>query len=177
VPSVVVRIDNRLYVSLEDLSSVLNGAVTLKGDDLIVSFGAEGSMPKPSEQGGKGGIRGTLTYFFNSNYGNLPDTGAEVVLVSGKVDVPPTASVIMAGPELTVVGGKKVEAVKATAADGSGNYSLQDVPPGEYTLLLRSKHAKDATQRDIAGKVRAVFLKVESGKTADISEDFGMTVF
>jgi hypothetical protein len=177
VSSAVVRVDGRFYVSLEDLTSALNGAVTLKGDEIIASFATDQALA-PSPQLGNGTIRGTLTYFFNPNRGNLPDAGAEIALVSGRLDtVPSTASVIMLGRELTVIAGKKLEPVKATTADGSGNYSLQDVPPGEYTLLLKSNHSRGATQRDYSGKIRTEILRVEAGKTLDISEDFGVTAF
>jgi hypothetical protein len=176
VPSMVVRIDNRLYVSLEDLSSALNVAVTLKGDDVIVSFSSEQPIPGSAVESRTGVIRGTLTYFFNSNYGNRPDTGAVVALVAGKLDVPSTVNVfVYASSREVTIGGKIVMAVKATTADGSGNYSLQDVPPGEYTLLLKSNHAKSTTQRDIAGKILTVPLTVKSGETVDMSEDFGMS--
>jgi hypothetical protein len=176
VPTVVVRIDNRIYVSLEDLSSALNGAVTLKGDVVIALFGADQPTPESAGKNSGGGVRGTLTYFFNSNQGNLPDTGAEVALVPGRLDVPSGAVVLVLGPEITI-GEKNVQAVKTTAADGSGNFSLEDLPPGEYTVLLKSNHAKGATSRDFGGKIRTEFVTVESGKTLDMSEDFGASAF
>jgi hypothetical protein len=176
VSGVVVRIDGRFYVSLEDISTALNGAVTLKGDDVIVSFGAWTATPGAAAQL-NGSIRGTLTYFSNSNHGRLPDTGAEIVLLSGRLEIPSSTSVITAGPELTAIGGKKVDALKATTADGSGNYSLQDVPPGEYTVLLKSSHARGASQRDYGGKIRTEIITVGSAKAVEVSDDFGSTEF
>jgi hypothetical protein len=174
IQTLVVTIDNRLYVSLEDITSALNGEVTLKGDDVIASFDAV--QTKSEMHSGGGDIRGTLTYFFNTDSGDRPDTGAEIALVSGKLEVPPSVDVIMLASQITI-GDKKLEAVKITTADGSGNYSIQDVPSGEYTLLLKSNHTNGATQRDIGGKILTEPLTIKAGKTLDISEDFGMTAF
>jgi hypothetical protein len=128
-----------------------------------------------SAQNGPGVIRGTLTYLFNFDQGNQPDTGARVALVSGKLDVPPTA-IVSVYPGMLIFNGKKtVKTVKFTIADGSGNFSLQDVPAGEYTLLLKSNHAKALTQRDVSGKIVTMSVTVNSGETVDMSHDFGMS--
>ena len=60
-------------------------------------------------------VRGTVTYYFNSNFGYRPDTNAEIVAIDWYT--------------------KNI--VARALADGSGNYSMR-VPIGEYVITINS---------------------------------------
>lgn len=96
-----------------------------------------------------------------------------------------------------VVDGKTYYAVKSTLADGNGNFELADIPPGEYTLVMQSNHAKGGytyetvqskkpnkkpktrerlNQRDSLGRIDSVIVTVEAGKTTDEPFDFGVSI-
>lgn len=51
-----------------------------------------GGIPEPAAQvpvnTGTGRIKGTLTYYFNDNYGSKPDTGSLVLLLANTVEIP-----------------------------------------------------------------------------------------
>lgn len=149
---------------------------------------------------GTGKIKGTLTFYFNANYGNKPDVGAHIMLVSGRVETPDNATVYLFADSflnMLSVDDKKYDAVKSTIADGSGNFELADIPSGEYTLVMQSNHVKGKytyetvdskkpnkkpkikerlNQRDSLGCINSVIVTVETGKTTDESFDFGISV-
>jgi hypothetical protein len=122
----------------------------------------------------EGRITGTLTYFFNYNYGNKPDVGAVVWLVRGFVDVPETA--YFHGPDdiMTVGGPVHYEPVTRTVADGDGNFVLPDVRAGEYTVIAESAHRDGTFTRDKSGKVATFQVTVKSGEASVCSWNFGL---
>jgi len=147
---------------------------------------------------GTGRIKGTLTFYFNANYGNKPDVGAQIMLVPGRVETPDDVRVFLFN-DLNVlsVDDKRYDAVKSTIANGNGNFELADIPPGEYTLVMQSSHVKGKytyetveskkpnkkpkirerlNQRDTLGCINSVVVTVEAGKTIDESFDFGVSV-
>jgi hypothetical protein len=69
----------------------------------------------------KSSIRGKAFFDYNDNVKNKADVGARIVLIS-KNDK---------------------EFHQETTADLSGNYSFQDVTPGDYLLILTSKNTKE----------------------------------
>jgi hypothetical protein len=121
-----------------------------------------------------GRITGTLTYFFNYNYGNKPDVGAVVWLVRGFVDIPETA--YFHGPEniMTVAGPVQYEPIMRTVADGDGNFVLPDVRPGAYTVIAESAHRNGTSARDKPGKVATFQVAVKPGEASVCSWNFGL---
>ena len=114
---------------------------------------------------GTGRIKGTLTYYFNANFGNKPDAGARIMLVSGRVETPDDAKVYLFMPGAAyfgdsdtatllnelVVDGKTYYAVKSTLADGNGNFELADIPSGESFESEFQRHGQE-----VARKVEAI---------------------
>lgn len=159
---------------------------------------AQGSKPDSSEPSATGRVRGTVTFLFNQYQGNKPDVGSIVVLTPGLLSIPEIATVVMI-PTLLSVDGKSYEVTAHTMVDGSGDFDLPDVPAGQYTLVIESKmtrggfHYETITtdrkgrplkkpkrirrfnQRDVDGKIVAMPVAVEAGKTSDESWDFGAT--
>jgi cell division protein FtsB len=131
-----------------------------------------------------GGLKGTLTYYFNGNYGDKPDSGAEVWLlteeqakavatkVGGELSrelIPANAGVV------AVIDVQSGGHLSQTIADGSGNFSMDHVPVGTYWVVIKSKHANGRDSRDILGKVTFKRVQIGEGQTVDASHDFGMT--
>ena len=138
-----------------------------------------------------GGVKGTLTYFFNFHIGNKPDTGSKVWLVKDSVEIP--ADQYFAGTS-TAVGTKgnpeQYSAIKYSVADENGYFELLDIPPGQYTLIMQSAHTKGTLKdkrtffgrgnrpnpRDETGRVEFLNLLIKAGETVDASKDFGPNV-
>lgn len=133
---------------------------------------------------GTGRIRGILTFFFNDNYGNRPDTGSGVWLIRGNVEIPST-SFFLGLSDAVVVDKAHYSSVAHTVADGNGSFDLVDVPVGDYTLVIQSNHTKGAhglgkaavTMRDIGGRVIVFPARLGAGQTVDKSWDFGISSF
>lgn len=66
-----------------------------------------------------GSVEGTVTYYFNRNYGQVPDVGAKVYIVDTK----------------------KKTIVASDMVDGNGNYEITGIPSGTYELIIVSAHA------------------------------------
>jgi hypothetical protein len=148
-------------------------------------LGTRTATAKPNGSTGNkanGGIKGTLTYFFNENFGLKPDTGAEVFVAQDWFEIPEQYIVglypekitlgTLEGSNYTPVASYPV--VKTTRADGTGNYEFNDVPAGKYTLVFKSSHAKSISNRDLKGKIRHIQITIDPGEIVDESLDFGV---
>jgi len=138
-----------------------------------------------------GVIKGTVTFYFNSNFGNKPDVGADVWLVDAGVDIPEDCFFSATASSRTayisqreINGGQRVELpiYMHTSVDGNGTYEINDVPSGQYTLIIQSKHTIGspdgrAVARDVVHRIDCNQVTVKAGKTSDISHDFGMSTF
>jgi hypothetical protein len=69
-------------------------------------------------------------------------------------------------------GARTYEILERTASDQYGHFEMINITPGEYTLLIRS-HTLGRTIRDMLGKIFLVRVKIEPGKTFDLTHDFG----
>lgn len=127
-------------------------------------------------------IRGKLTYRNNMYQPNEPDPGAQVWLLT-EPDAEAVAK--QAGGTISEpipqrqVGwdAKLTEAFARAVADGDGNFSFADVPPGRYTLIMQSKRANGLAARDRKGKMRFQKVQVNEGHTVDASFNFGPTAY
>lgn len=130
-----------------------------------------------------GRVKGVLTYYFNTNYGDRPDVGALVALIQGYVQIPQDEFVIMLQFFNQVnIGSQEYKNVKYTAADGNGNFEIDDIDAGEYTLVIRSQHVHGSSggrvlKRDAGGRVESRSIRVQAGQTVDTSHDFGISAF
>jgi len=185
----LILIDGRYYVSVDDLARSLHGAVQYGNDQIVLSLRGSDLPRSPSVSPAveDGEIKGTLTFFFNKNYGTRPDVGAQAWLITGPVDTPPDAYVFF-GVGSVQISSKTYEAVKQTVADGNGNFRMDHVPPGNYTLILQSQHSRGAldlrtgeldkkNKRDVLGRVFSEPVEVHPGEAVDASHDFGTSTF
>jgi hypothetical protein len=69
-------------------------------------------------------------------------------------------------------GARTYEILKRTVSDQSGHFEMINITPGEYTLLVKS-HTEGRTVRDMMGKMLVVRVKIETGKTFDLTHHFG----
>lgn len=129
---------------------------------------------------GAGSIAGVVTYYFNDNFGQKPDTGAKVALVSPPdgFSIPDTQTPVVMGSDLRLMGGGPVlPLVAQTAVDGAGRFELKSIAPGKYVVVIVSSHAKGKAKRDVMGKVYWKVVEVVPGQAVDVSTDFGKTFF
>ena len=141
-----------------------------------------------------GSISGNVTYKYNNYVGNKPDTGTVVFLISKKVTSLPDS--MGYGWTMDV---DDYEGVYATEVDGSGNYILNDIPVGEYYIVLISKNTntceenagamywgpvymmfskegkKNADSKAFLSKIKYASVTITEGKTTAFSHDFGIT--
>ena len=168
------------YIDLEDLARALNASLVIRNDNIALSTSPATS---DGEARNDGSIRGTITYYFNDNYGNRPDVGAEVWVTKERVVMDDYDSFSVGADELTMRNwpdgnvSQHVRVFKHTTVDGSGNFDIDQLPEGKYTIIVRSNHVKGKSQRDISGKVVTKSITIENGASVDASQDFGMSAF
>lgn len=147
------------------------------------------ATPMPSEQGnapvGMGSVRGTVTYYFNSNYGDKPDVGSKVFLFAAEGwqeppmgrpwPDPPTDLPSDFGAYTLFVEMWRQHALATTQVDGSGTFSIEQVPAGHYIVAIESSHTDAPVERDMVHKHVFIPVTVSEGGVADCSHDFGMT--
>lgn len=136
---------------------------------------------------GSGSIRGTLTYYFNSNFGDKPDSGSKVYILAGaQHECPNTLFFFGSSSEVRWVkpsnGAQdsstilyRMPVTAYTIADGNGNFSIDKLSVGAYTVVLESAHTNGFTLRDISKSHVWKWIQVSDGCIVDVSHDFGMT--
>lgn len=166
----------------------LNGANNGEGYDISCRETPKPCPPSAATESantlGTGHIRGTLTYYFNSNYGSRPDVGSQIWLMRGYIEIS-SGAFFFGYPDQIVVDKARYCSVAHTIADGNGVFELGEVQPGDYTLLIQSNHTKGTpgfgtaavTMRDIGGRVVTFPISLSPGQTIDKSWDFGVSTF
>jgi hypothetical protein len=113
--------------------------------------GVQHNLPAPQQTPVTGTIRGVVTYYFNVNFGDRPDTGAEAVLFKDDA-APPYEVVVQDEYAVELVdegrvlqtssaqGASRYQVVRVTSADGNGNFVFEKVPPGKYVVVIESRH-------------------------------------
>ena len=197
----VLEIDGKHFVAIEDLAQSLRGTIGYGDGQIALTLSQLPSMTAqpPSSQlpsmtaqpPETGRMKGTLTYFFNFNIGNKPDTGSKVWLVKGRVDIPADQNFVATSTALGTSGNpEQYNAIKYSITDENGNFELLDIPPGQYTLIMQSAHTKgtlkekrdffgrgnDRKLRDSSGRVEFLNLLIKAGETVDASKDFGPNI-
>jgi len=164
---------------------------------LLFCFAAPSAQTQnaPSIETKNGRVRGTLTYYFNRNFGEKPDVGSQVWLVQSEL-VLNESTLVIGTPSVLICAEttrikkkyaakpqRSYDVLKYTLADGNGNFELLDVFPGEYTLILKSTHTKgtqfkrEVTPRDADGRMISIPIRLKPGETVDQSYSFGMSSF
>gem|GEM_PF-2571812 len=142
-----------------------------------------------------GSVTGTVTYKYNNYVGNKPDTDATVILISKKVEALDDSLALGSTYDLP-------EGCFSTKVDGTGKYLIDNVPVGDYVLLLISKNTnsgisnngwlsfggfvyykfteegqKTADSFAFLHKIKNANITVEADKTLTFSHDFGITYY
>jgi|SRR5271157_1876297 len=191
VQTSLVQIDNRLYIALEDIASSLDGSLTTKATTIDLTFPISNCDQNASSSyaaNAAGTVKGTLTYYFNANYGSRPDVGAKVwIIKGGSISIPETDNVLNTRSELVLVDESKQQTklpfVARAVADGSGSVTLANIPVGVYTVVMQSSHAiggvgkEKVNSRDIMGRFIFLTIEISAGQVVDISTDFGVSAF
>jgi len=143
-----------------------------------------------------GNLSGTITWKYNDFVGHRGDNGSCVWLISKNVDSIPDT--LVEYDELET----KTDEIKgyyyATVADGNGNYSFDNIPVGDYYIVVKSNNTNNRSYCDIdecfgpAGEKFSSEIKeikknfsimkytnssvtIYEGQTATFSHDFGIT--
>lgn len=169
VPARILLDRGEYFISLDEFLRALGASSVVTNDTVVITSRTESPVQAANTAGR---IKGTLTYFFNANYGDKPDVGSKIYLLSAHV-CPELGGFVTALADVIFVNGTELKPTKYTVADGNGSFELTDVEPGEYTLMQVSNHAKAVNQRDIEGKVQCGLVQVSPGETKDESHDFG----
>jgi hypothetical protein len=209
----VLEIDGKHFVAVEDLAQSLRGTIAYGDGQIALTLPqlppvtVQPSSPPPSSVTAQppssqpppatarppetGRVKGTLTYFFNVQTGNKPDTGSKVWLVIGRVQIPANETFVGSSTALGTSGNpEQYSAIQHSVADENGNFELHDVPPGEYTLVMQSAHTVGTlnekrnffgrgnghTPRDSKGRVEFLNVVIKPGETVDASKDFGPNI-
>ncbi len=153
---------------------------------------------------GRGKIKGVVTYYFNDNFGDKGDVGAQVFLVAGTIELPREECEIQLGNDQVSIpncfslkevkenrdASKKhlalpnpirqtllIPVVDHTTVDVNGSFQLDDITPGFYTLVIRSSHSKGTyfKKRDELGRVVCLPITVKTEHAVDASYKFPAT--
>jgi hypothetical protein len=173
-------------------------------------YGTNGPVLVPSVQqsseniSAHGRIKGVVTYYFNDNFGDKGDVGAEVFLVAGVVELPADTSEFKVSKDqisiTSYLSSKEFKqnrdaeknhlpvphpvpqtilfpVIDSTVVDMNGNFQLDDVSIGSYTVVIRSSHSRGEyfKKRDVLGRVRCIATLVTANRTADVSYKFPAT--
>ena len=140
-----------------------------------------------------GKITGNVTYKYNNYVGNKADTGATVILVSKNVKSLPDS--VALGHTYALP-----EGCYGVKVDGTGNYTFDNIPIGEYYIVIISKNTNEnssyvngvsqwggvyylfSTQGQSNAitlskvyKTRTASITVSDNQTTTYSYDFGVT--
>lgn len=113
---------------------------------LIIICALFASCEKP-----KGSLAGNVYWKYNDFIGNKPDAGSEVFLYSSDTTRP----------------------VIKTKCDVQGNFSLKDIPEGDYLLVVQSGNTRSSAKEalmELAYTKTKPFLGFDIGDIADTSE-------
>lgn len=97
-----------------------------------------------------GSVTGNVTYFYNKYQGNKPDTGTRVFLISktgSAKEMPVMDSYVVWDMENLM---KQYESygIYTTKVDGSGNYTFNNIPTGDYLIFMYSSETTSGTAFD-----------------------------
>ena len=139
-----------------------------------------------------GSVTGTVTYKYNDYVGNKPDTDAKVLLISKSVTSLPDSVALGLISSLP-------DGCYGTKVDGSGKYQFDNIPVGDYYIVIISKNTNSGSEngslywgfsvynmfskdaQETANntcwlhKIKSTSITVKEGQTSTFSHDFGIT--
>ena len=102
-----------------------------------------------------GSITGVVTWQYNKYVGTKPDVGADVMLIQTN-HIPTDMDNLNIG---FVCGAYNDPTVHYTEVDGMGNYYLDNIPAGEYILLIKSEATNESPEiYEITQKIAENYL-------------------
>ncbi len=123
-----------------------------------------------------GTVQGRVVYGDGHDAASLPDAGSDVWVFAGKREFPLDCAIFPSPRELTMgqcgTRNLSVPFLKHTTADGSGRFAVPDLPPGEYTLVIRSNHRRGIEKRDEGNKTLVSWFSIKGGDTVDATTKF-----
>jgi hypothetical protein len=119
-----------------------------------------------------GTIRGTLVFGSAARL----DAGSDVWIFAGQIELPLDCAVFPSTFELTIgdcaTRNRSMAFLKHAQADGRGHFAVNDLPIGDYTLVLRSAHVGGTDKRDVGNKFVVSWFSIKGGETIDASTKF-----
>jgi hypothetical protein len=193
IPSRVIS--GQVFVKAEDVAIATDATMSQSHEGITLTTTPSGgshtqcpetAVPIESHAVNYGTIRGTLSYYFNRNYGNKADTGSKVYLLAGQIIISPNSLLTAVGTSATGWQLKVAERepsgaygpwrdfqlVKHTVSDGVGNFELAGVPEGSYTIIIESNHVENSSY---APKLWTTASTIRANDTFDASWDFGIS--
>jgi hypothetical protein len=168
----LLKNDQRFYVSIDAVAQAFGGSVSYEADKILLRLPELPGMESASKLA-VGSVKGTISYYDFRRQMSAPDSSAKLFLVKGNVARISEDSMFLAINTGAILSPKGLTVVKTTIADGSGNYELMNIPPGEYTLIIRSNHKTAVSARDVVEGVLAQFtVVVSAGDIVQKSFDF-----
>ncbi|MDX1806603.1 MAG: S-layer homology domain-containing protein [Paenisporosarcina sp.] len=147
---------------------------------------------------GVGTVKGSVTWQYNDFIGTKPDVGAKVFLIPNGFKHTNFTDLNL----FTMIGSiPKLSNLHYAKVDGFGYYELNDVPAGDYTIIITSKNTTRNPDSDIMVKLvlekllgptnYALFelfnlkinkhewysIEVKKDRTLNVSKDFGNTYY
>jgi len=133
-----------------------------------------------------GRVKGVVTYYFNQNFGDKADVGSNVLLISGTVEVPADCLAIIQKDTISIISDKQctysgssdIAILDQTVVDANGSFELDDITPGTYTVIIRSKHSVGDIRfvpRDGIGRWEIISIEVKADRATDASHGFPAT--
>lgn len=190
---------DRLQSELQSLSSRLAVAdaslAETKGalDALRAEFNAYREQQERAEEARlkaqlanqKGDLFGTVSYFFNENYGFKPDSGSEIWIwrsdqypdfdanqlidfLFGRIQLTKDAERALASTLMRIQYAK--DTLKASA-DGNGAFQRK-LSPGRYYVLVQSAHRKNLNLLEVTGKLSFHIVDIAPNEQANIDAKF-----
>jgi hypothetical protein len=136
-----------------------------------------------------GTVSGRVTYYSEIYQMTLPDEGADVWLVYPHIDIPDKWFVFSPNLMTLICSFSEMRNYRVTVpvirhgmVYPNGNFLLDFVQAGPYTLIIRSKHTRGlfigcVTPRDMFGRIFCKTIDVGEGSGATVSHDFGVTAY
>lgn len=141
-----------------------------------------------------GAVTGNITYKYNDYVGNKPDTGAVVYLIAtNTTSLPDTVAGFFYNDK------DDNDGIYTTKVDGTGTYTFENIPIGEYYIIVGSYNVSNfsrgsgldfgyevykmfsANGQELAnlqaqtGKVTSSKITITADKTVTFSHDFGVS--
>lgn len=123
-----------------------------------------------------GAVRGIIVYSSGSGSDARPDAGSDVWVFAGKLQFPSDCTIFTSSSALTIgecaPRNRSVPFLKHAQANGSGSFEIGSLPPGEYTLAIRSAHVGGTDKRDTGNRFAFSWFSIKGGDTVEANTKF-----